>query len=405
MKIAVIGGGITGLYVASQLSINNDVHLFEANSRLGGRVHTVYKGNNVTFETGAGRFNKNHKRLFRLLRKLNLVEKVAPISNERKYYCNGKEADYNALVGRTLFDVIVAAKKNYTDEQLKAVTLKDFMITVVGSKTTDEIINAFGYQSEFETQNAYTSLHVFEHDFNDDIQYYGLNGGLSQITIALHTMLRKQGCKIHMNTNVVDFDPHSNMLKYKSKTGTKSEIFSKVVFCVTKDTLSKFDTLLSYDGMLTNFLKNSIESAPLNRMFAQFPLNKDGTSWFSDINRFTTNTPIRYVVPLNASTGLLQISYTDRQYADMWNEMSLENAEKKLLLELRQLFPSKKIPKPLWIEKYYWKEGATYWKPNYVYYNNQRANNYYIAGEMTSKFHTAWIEGALESAERVLRMF
>lgn len=405
MKIAVIGGGITGLYVASQLSINNDVHLFEANSRLGGRVHTVYKGNNVTFETGAGRFNKNHKRLFRLLRKLNLVEKVAPISNERKYYCNGKEADYNALVGRTLFDVIVAAKKNYTDEQLKAVTLKDFMITVVGSKTTDEIINAFGYQSEFETQNAYTSLHVFEHDFNDDIQYYGLNGGLSQITIALHTMLRKQGCKIHMNTNVVDFDPHSNMLKYKSKTGTKSEIFSKVVFCVTKDTLSKFDALLSYDGMLTNFLKNSIESAPLNRMFAQFPLNKDGTSWFSDIKRFTTNTPIRYVVPLNASTGLLQISYTDRQYADMWNEMSLENAEKKMLHELRQLFPSKKIPKPLWIERYYWKEGATYWKPKYVYYNNQRVNNYYIAGEMTSKFHTAWIEGALESAKRVLRMF
>ena len=144
MKIAVIGGGITGLYVASQLSKNNDVHLFEANNRLGGRVHTVYKGNDVIFETGAGRFNKNHKRLFRLLRKLNLVEKATPISNERKYYRNGKDADYNALVGRTLFDVIVAAKKNYTDKQLKAVTLKDFMVTVVGSKTTDEIINAFG---------------------------------------------------------------------------------------------------------------------------------------------------------------------------------------------------------------------------------------------------------------------
>lgn len=405
MKIAVIGGGISGLYVASQLTIHNDVSLFEANNRLGGRVHTIYKGNDVTFETGAGRFNRNHKRLFRLLRKLNLVDKVTPISNERKYYHNDKEANYNALVGRTLFDVIVAAKNNYTNEQLKSITLKDFMVSVVGNKTTDEIINAFGYQSEFETQNAYTSLHVFEHDFNDDIQYYGLNGGLSQITTVLHKMLQKQDCKIHMNTNVVDYDPNTNTLTYKSKTVTKSEIFSKVVFCVTKDTLSKFDTLLSYDKLLSNFLKNSIESAPLNRMFAQFPLNKDGTSWFSGIKRFTTNTLIRYVVPLNATTGLLQISYTDRQYADMWNEMSLKNAERKLLTELRQLFPSIKIPNPLWIEKYYWKEGATYWKPNYTYYNNKRTNNYYIAGEMTSKFHTAWIEGALESAERVLRMF
>ena len=405
MKFAVIGGGITGLFIASQLSMHNDVHLFEANNRLGGRVHTVFKGNDVTFETGAGRFNRNHKRLFRLLRNLNLVDKVTPISNERNYYHNGKEANYDALVKRTLFDVIVAAKNNYTNEQLKSITLKDFMVSIVGSKTTDEIINAFGYQSEFETQNAYTSLHVFEHDFNDDIKYYGLNGGLSQITTALHSKMHNQGCIIHMNTKVVDYDPNRNILKYESNGMTKTEVFSKVVFCVTKDTLSKFNTLLFHDGMLSNLLKNSIESEPLNRMFAQFPLNKDGTSWFSGIKRFTTNTQIRYVVPLNATTGLLQISYTDGQYADMWNELSLKNAERKLMLELRQLFPSIKIPKPLWIEKYYWKEGATYWKPNYTYYSNKRTNNYYIAGEMTSKFHTAWIEGALESAERVLRMF
>jgi uncharacterized protein len=42
VKIAVIGGGISGLGAAAILSQKHEVHLFEASERLGGHAHTIY---------------------------------------------------------------------------------------------------------------------------------------------------------------------------------------------------------------------------------------------------------------------------------------------------------------------------------------------------------------------------
>jgi hypothetical protein len=70
---------------------------------------------------------------------------------------------------------------------------------------------------------------------------------------------------------------------------------------------------------------------------------------------------------------------------------------------LRVLYPKLNIPSPVWIKRYYWKEGATYWRPNFNIYRNNNNKNYYIAGEITSQFHNAWIEGALESVASVIK--
>lgn len=56
MKIAVIGGGISGLGSAWILSQKHEVHLFEAESRLGGHAHTVQvnrsQGPSIPVDTG-----------------------------------------------------------------------------------------------------------------------------------------------------------------------------------------------------------------------------------------------------------------------------------------------------------------------------------------------------------------
>jgi protoporphyrinogen oxidase len=41
MKIAIIGGGVSGLVTAYLLSDEHDITLFEANDYLGGHTHTV----------------------------------------------------------------------------------------------------------------------------------------------------------------------------------------------------------------------------------------------------------------------------------------------------------------------------------------------------------------------------
>lgn len=283
------------------------------------------------------------------------------------------------------------------------------MNQIVGKRKTQQIINAFGYNSEFELQNAYTSLQIFRKDFNDKIQYYFLQDGLSQIITHLQNkVLEHKNNNIFSNTEVIDYDNTSNTITsmHNTKNTRLVKQYDKVVFCVTKQSLLKFNKLLEADNKLCSYLNKSIEMAPLHRIFAQFPNGSDGKVWFHDIKRTTTSLPIRYIIPSDIKTGLIQISYTDKQFADYWNSF---NNDKELIDELmknlRILYPNKLIPRPVWIKRHYWKEGATYWKPNYSLYKNKRDSNYYIGGEMTSPFHSAWIEGALESVDKIINFF
>ncbi len=409
--IGIVGGGISGLFLAFKLLSKNkgyNVQLFEKDSRLGGRIHTVYKENGISYDTGAGRFNDSHKELLKVLKELGLKDFAVPISNNnRAFVKDGQEQNYTALINGLLFDKVLKSRAKYTDDYLKSITLGEFVVKIIGQDKAKDIISAFGYNSEFEIHNAYTGLTIFEHDFNDNIQYYYLKGGLSQIIVLLHKKVIELGGKVHFNTSVNHYDPITNTVEYitKNMKKVKKLVCDKVVFCVTHDTLERFEDLLEYDDKLSKFLKGT-QSAPLHRIYSQFPVEKTtGKAWFHDLPRVTTNLPIRYIIPHNPNNGFIQISYTDNKFADYWQSLSNEQREKQLMKNLKLVFPDRKIPKPIWIESYYWKEGVTYWKPNSVTYRNMKNNNYYICGEMMSPFHCGWIEGALKTSVDVLRLF
>lgn len=408
MKIGIIGGGISGLFLGYKLTLlGHTVCIFESSDRLGGRIHTIHLKDGNVFEAGAGRFNTSHKRLFKLLRDLKLDDKVMQIKTKRTYKINSRDYNYDTYVGELLFNKVVTASKVSRKEVLKSITLRDYMVSVIGTCNTKRVIDAFGYNSEFELQNAYTSLEIFKTDFNDAIQYYYLQGGLSQIISELQRkILDKTNNRIMLQSEVYDYDVNNNIVHYKQNRRVKrsQEKFDKVVFCVTKQALLKFPTLLHYDSKLLHYLTHSIEMAPLHRIFVKFPVEDGKDAWFKGLNRTTTNLPIRYIIPMNPQTGLMQISYTDKQHADYWNSFeSDQEVVKELMNNLRVLYPKLNIPSPVWIKRYYWKEGATYWRPNFNIYRNNNNKNYYIAGEITSQFHNAWIEGALESVASVIK--
>lgn len=76
MRIAVVGGGITGLGAAWALSRAHEVHLYEAGSRLGGHAHTVdvaWNGQPVAVDTGFIVYNdRTYPNLIRLFRTLDV---------------------------------------------------------------------------------------------------------------------------------------------------------------------------------------------------------------------------------------------------------------------------------------------------------------------------------------------
>jgi protoporphyrinogen oxidase len=367
----------------------------------------MYNDNGLTYEAGAGRFNTSHTEVLKLMRELGLKDKIKPITNnQRTFVKDGKNVNYNNLVSDLLFRKVLGSRSKFTNAYLKSITLGELMNKIVGKEKTQDTINAFGYNSEFQVHNAYVALKIFEHDFNDKIQYYYLQDGLSQIITLLHKKLIELGANIHFNTIVHHYDPLQNIIEYTSPLhkNIKKMHCNKVVFCVTHDTLFNFEDLVDYDTNLKNFLKGT-QSAPLHRIFAQFPRDpKTGLAWFHGIARTTTNNPIRYIIPHNSQTGLMQISYTDNDFATYWHHMTKPERDKLLIKNLKLVFPSHKVSKPLWIESYYWKEGATYWKPNSVQYKNDREQNYYICGEMTSQLHCGWMEGSLRTVKEVLKL-
>ena len=75
---------------------------------------------------------------------------------------------------------------------------------------------------------------------------------------------------------------------------------------------------------------------------------------------------------------------------------------------MRKIFPNKIIPEPIFLNCHYWKNGNHFWLP---VYNNIKISNYmlnpikniYIAGESYSQ-QQAWIEGALETSEKIINL-
>lgn len=73
MKVAVVGLGIAGLRTAMLLHrAGLDVHLFDARSRVGGRLHTVDEGNGVVYEAGGEWIDADQQRCLALLREFDL---------------------------------------------------------------------------------------------------------------------------------------------------------------------------------------------------------------------------------------------------------------------------------------------------------------------------------------------
>ena len=110
------------------------------------------------------------------------------------------------------------------------------------------------------------------------------------------------------------------------------------------------------------------------------------------------------------------ISYTDSDDARPWFKVLEQKGEKglgkEIMKEVRHLFPMIKIPDPLVFKSYDWHTGCTYWLPGT--YNPQDLSkkimkpfltyNIYVCGESYS-MRQAWVEGALEHSEAMLRKF
>lgn len=122
-RIAVIGGGISGMSAAHFLANDSAVVLFEADHRLGGHARTVLAGknNDQPVDTGFIVFNNvNYPNLVRLFEQLDV-----PIANSSMSFgasIDGGRIEY----GLASFDAIFAQRRNLVDPRFLGM-LRDIM--------------------------------------------------------------------------------------------------------------------------------------------------------------------------------------------------------------------------------------------------------------------------------------
>ena len=442
--IIIIGGGISGLYCAYNLLKNRKnikLLVLEKNLKLGGRISTFYGGKDdkevskdIIFEKGAGRFNDNHLLLNKLLEELNLTSKKVKITNvDNTIWMPKNKFELLREKYPRMDDIIEALqkqlkKREVSPEEIRKHNLqelvKKYLVSNDNNKTNknEKNINSkelikymeemYPYFAEQYNMNAMDALQVFSQDFKQDIQYYILNGGLSQIISQLEKNVIGMGGIIKKGEMVRDIKKGEGGL-YILNGNLKCH---KIICSIPKPGIQKVEYL---NELLGNKILESIDCIPLYRIYAKYPnsiINGEKKVWFSRMDKMVVNHPLKFILPYGEKNGVIHISYTDGKYAKfLWKKLIDGSINSYLDKEVNKIFKNriegvKKIPEPEWIKHYYWECGMGCWKKGV---NSKEIINkvikpfdkddVYFCGENFSN-QQAWMEGALFTANKVINL-
>jgi len=401
--IIIIGGGISGLYLAYNLIQDNkykDILLVESSSELGGRIRTeTLEG--TPLEMGAARFSNKHKKLLSLLKIFELEDKIIELPKEIDHIYHNKKINYNL---NKILKNLNSKKKDYSKKYLEKITLFQYSVEILGYEEAKNLQEMFGYDAEFLKLNSYSALTMFDKDLLEEVSYYILNGGLSQLISKLELVLEESDkIKIKKNTLVKDIQDK----KIKVEIDGKEDILRglKILSTMPYNETRKMDIFKDYEYI------NCVKPIPLIRIYAKYPLTK-GKPWFHNLKRTITDNYIRHIIPIDYDNGIIMISYTDFYLAEMWNnyyQLGEKVLTERLHTEIYKLFKIRP-PKPEKYKVYYWRSGVHMWRTKYpmdqTYQKLLRPledKQIYLCNEAFSK-HQCWIEGSLEMATDILKL-
>lgn len=404
MKHVIIGAGITGLYLAYKLiKVKNtdpsDIVIYDRRPRIGGRIYT-YSNKGFKYSVGAGRLNKNHKYVMKLIKDFNLEDQIIDISKNNGYFINGEmmtekellkyyNSKYNSL--EELWDYAINYKTTVDKHNYN---LHNYFSLFMPTNEVEILNKSLGYIGEMFDMNAHNAILTLRKDFDvKKNEFFVLKDGIQILCDVLYEYLKSLNVKIMLKSNITEIndDDKSYMVhnkKYK---------YEKIYFTIKRKDYTNLDYFKRYKNLF-----NSVSDGRLLRIYAQF---KD--VWFKDMPKIMTDNKLQFIIPIDYEKGLIQISYSDSYNADFWTAIKSDKKVKKQIKKLLdEMFPDKKIKEPEWITMHYWDAGDHMWKPGTNSKNVQKSldNIYlkkgiYILGE-TYCDRQAWIEGAIETVHK-----
>ena len=384
MHTIVVGGGIAGLTVALALANQGDrVTLLEKDERLGGRIVTSKYG----YEIGAGRLHNTHNRICQLVTHYGL--KTYPISTKSGWRPLGFKTEVNRF--DDTWGSITKQLRRLPASELSAKPLSDLASATFGPHTS-ALLTQFPYRAETEILRADLALRSFEDEMGTPKGFNVVAGGLQGVIKGLAADARKAGVRVRLNTSVEDVK--QGQVHLKSGKTLKAD---RIVLALPVAALRSFSALCGLP------LLHRLEMAPLTRIYAQYP-----TCWFAGEPHTVSNSPLRNIIPISEKKGIIMISYTEGRDTVHFRGLTGSALTEAIQYEVRRLYPERDIPEPLWVRSYEWSDGCSYWKPGpYDPFEESKKAlepipGIHLCGESFST-RQAWIEGALEHADMLIR--
>jgi monoamine oxidase len=376
--VAIIGGGLAGLNCAYTLPKHLNVLLLEKRD-VGGRIYT-HKDADMVVEAGAARFNEGHVRLFKMLREFRLAGKITPLPTADPVYLDTKDPSKTyADVHRILEAVLQSSKKPSIHK-----TFLEHAALIVNSNDIALLKKGFGYTAELTIMNARDAVQLIQ---TYSLPFFILKGGLSQLVDKL---AKKVKHIVHEEVLDVCF---KNCFEISTKTTTYT---STICICaVQKPNVEQFTVAKPLFSKL-----QYIKTTPLCRIYANARIPE----------KIYTDSDLKMVIPMSETVAL--ISYTDSVYAEKWKKIKDSGGDRAVGAKLRMLLGELDHKTPISnINMFYWPHGVGYWG---VGANSRQLERellhpfkkmpFFICGENYSAAHQQWMEGALETSEKVVGM-
>ena len=265
MRIAVIGGGISGMGAAYLLAPYASVTLYESDPALGGHANTAfisYDGSEIAVDTGFMVYNPSRYPYFVALMKTLGIESVEtsmsfsvsiPDAIEYSSVLSGLVHDLSQLMRpdyrRMLYDIVRfnrAAKRYLRDPNAdKSLLLDDFLSRNTFSKqfsewylfpmmgsiwsAAPETIQSYGAYDSFRFLDNHLLLNIFNRP-----EWRTVKGGSRAYVSALQKTIAKEGVLIETGTPVLSISRNDSSAVVRTKRG--EQVFECVIMATHADT-------------------------------------------------------------------------------------------------------------------------------------------------------------------------
>lgn len=392
----IVGAGITGLTIAERLIVAGtdpkDILLLEKYDYVGGRIVSHRDG----YEIGAGRIHESHRHVGSLIDRFGLTRiplggsvSWMPLGASRPIP-NHFEADLRSLV------------RHLPHPPDGTVTLRQLLRRHMPAADLQELFDHFPYRAETEVLRADLAMESFRPrgEMGTHANYFVVKEGLAAIVRGLRDQLTAAGVRIVLNTEVthVGFD---GSLQIRGREGRPMRP-GRTVLALHATALQRI-----LPSEAARPLHRFLRMEPLTRIYAAYPPDHPWTRRITSEPPIVTDSPLRYVIPVNPTTGIIMISYTEGRDCRRWRGLKGAALQTEIQKEVRRLWPAEEVPEPLWVRPYEWTDGCTYWRPGRYDPATVAAAlqhpypTVWVAGESLSVGRQAWIEGALEVAHAV----